>query len=47
MLNSDQVAALLRAAEYFAARPRARIGRDRDRARVKHAAKMRRLRAKR
>lgn len=47
MLSVDQVAALLRSAEYFASRPSARIGRDRERRRVMERLKKRRQRAKR
>jgi hypothetical protein len=46
MLTTDEVAALLRSAEYFAARPDARIGRDAERKRERHREKMRRLRAR-
>jgi len=44
MLTSDEVAALLRAAEYFRSRPHARIGRDRERDRQRNAERMRRRR---
>lgn len=45
MLSRDQVAELLRAAEYFRSRPNARIGRDLDRRRDAEREKKRRQRA--
>lgn len=44
MLTPDEVAALLRSAEYFAARPYARIGKDRGRDRENRRRRMQRRR---